>query len=80
MRYDMAVKEDPSWEEDIQVMLQQREAHDPEVLALRKKMRDWALEGMSETYARYGCHIDKAYYESDHYLKGKDIVQAGVDQ
>jgi len=38
-------------------------------------MNDWAINGMQETYARYGVAIDKAYAESDHYLKGKDVVQ-----
>lgn len=57
-------------------MLQQREEEDPEVRALRRRMNDRTLEGMKETYERYGTRIDKAYYESDHYLKGKDIVQA----
>jgi len=50
-------------------MLQQREAGDPEVRALRKIMNEWALTGMRETYARFGTRIDKAYFESDHYEK-----------
>ena len=34
---------------------------------------------MYQTYARYGTHIEKSYYESDHYLKGKAIVEAWLE-
>ncbi len=77
VRYDTELKQDPSLEEKSQVMLQQRESGDKKVKALRKKMRNWALEGMSETYKIYDCVIDKAYYESDHYLKWKSIIEEG---
>lgn len=74
--YDQWIKWDhPEREDEIQQMLVQREQWDEKVRALWLKMRDRALDGMRETYARYGCHIDQAYYESDHYLKGKSLVQ-----
>lgn len=73
--FDKKNKEDPSMEEKAQEMLRAWEDGDPEVRALWKKMNDWAISGMQETYARYGVTIDKAYAESDHYLKGKDVVQ-----
>jgi arginyl-tRNA synthetase len=59
-------------------MLVQWENNDPATRELRETMRKRALDGMQITYQRYGCHIDKSYYESDHYLKGKDIVEAGL--
>ena len=59
-------------------MLVAWEHWDAEVRLLRRKMRDRALSGMRETYSRYGCYIDKAYYESDHYLKWKEIVLDGL--
>jgi len=33
---------------------------------------------MYQTYKRFGTHIDKAYYESEHYLKGKTIVEQNI--
>lgn len=78
--FDKKNKEDPSMEEKAQEMLRDWEDGDPEVRALWKKMNDWAINGMQETYARYGVTIDKAYAESDHYLKGKDVVQQWLDQ
>jgi len=32
-------------------------------------MNKWALDGLAETYQRYGTKIEKAYLESDYYLK-----------
>lgn len=74
VRYDAESKKDPELENKIQDMLVKREQWDEHVRALREKMRKRALEWMHETYERYGCHIDKAYFESDHYEKGKDLV------
>lgn len=75
VRYAQEVEKDPSLEEKIQVMLQQREAGDPQVRDLWLRMRDRSLTGMRETYARFGTRIDQAYYESDHYEKGKQLVE-----
>lgn len=74
-------KEHPEMEleDQAQTMLQKREASDPEVMQLRRTMCDRCLEGMYETYARYGTHIEKSYYESDHFRKGQAIVEAGLD-
>lgn len=46
--------------------------------ALWKKMNGWAISGFRETYKRFGVRIDKAYYESEHYLKGKKLVMDGL--
>jgi arginyl-tRNA synthetase len=56
-------------------MLVKREQGDPETIALWKKMNARAIDGQAETYKRYGTHIDKAYLESAHYLKGKALVE-----
>jgi len=39
-------------------------------------MRHRVLNGIAQTYKRYGTHIDDATYESDIYKDGKDIVAA----
>lgn len=41
-------------------------------------MNQRALTGQAATYERYGTQIAKAYYESDHYLLGKEIVVKGL--
>lgn len=59
-------------------MLLKREQGDPEIRSLWETMNKRAIDGQAVTYARYGTHIDKAYLESDHYLKGKELVEQGV--
>jgi arginyl-tRNA synthetase len=76
--YDKGLQEHPEREQDIQTMLVQREQGDHEIRALWNKMNQWCIQGHRQTYTRYGTHIDKAYLESDHYLKGKALVEQGL--
>lgn len=69
----------PETEKEIRDMLLAWENGDKKVLALWKKMNSWAVRGFRETYRRMGVRIDKTYYESEHYLRGKKIVLAGLD-
>jgi len=50
------------------------EAGDKAVLALWEMMNTWVYEGFDVTYSRLGVDFDKIYYESDTYLRGKEIV------
>ena len=61
-----------------QKMLLDWEAGDPEVMELWKKMNEWVYAGFDETYQRIGSDFDKTYYESNTYLLGKDLVEAGL--
>lgn len=74
VEYSKQLKDHPEMEEEIKEMLLKWEDWDEEVRKLRTKMNKRAIDGIQQTYQRYGCHIDKAYYESEHYLSGKDIV------
>lgn len=59
-------------------MLLNWEAGDPDTIALWKKMNGWVYEGFEVTYKKMGVTFDKLYYESDTYILGKDIVDAGL--
>jgi arginyl-tRNA synthetase len=63
---------------EVREMLLKWEAHDPETIALWKKMNDWVYAGFDKTYGDLGVSFDKLYYESDTYLLGKDIVEDGL--
>lgn len=63
---------------EVREMLLKWEAHDPETLALWRKMNGWVYAGFDKTYADLGVAFDKLYYESDTYLLGKDIVEEGL--
>lgn len=65
---------------EVRDMLLQWEAHDPETLALWKKMNGWVYAGFGKTYGDLEVSFDKLYYESDTYLLGKDIVEDGLSK
>lgn len=63
---------------EVREMLLKWEAHDPETLALWKKMNAWVYAGFGKSYKDLGVSFDQLYYESDTYLLGKDIVEDGL--
>lgn len=63
---------------EVREMLLKWEDHDPETIALWKKMNTWVYEGFEKTYGDLGVLFDKLYYESNTYLLGKDIVEEGL--
>jgi len=70
--------EDPQAEDKAQDLLRRWEAGDPEVLALWRRMNDWAVEGIKTTYSRQGVDFDDYYFESLTYTKGKKEVLEGL--
>lgn len=66
-------------EEAAQNMLVQWENGDKEVHDLWNKMNEWAIGGVQQTYERTGVSFDKLYYESETYLKGKEIILKGLE-
>lgn len=78
--YDAALEAHPEREQEAQDMLRKREDGDQVIRDLRVKMNKRCLDGHASTYARYGTTIEKTYFESDHYLKGKDLVLQWVEQ
>ncbi|MDR1374526.1 MAG: arginine--tRNA ligase [Treponema sp.] len=63
-----------------QEMLRNWEAGDGGTRALWKKMNDWTIKGMQETYRRTGISFDQYYFESQTYLLGKDEILKGLEQ
>ncbi len=76
---DQAEKEAPILKE-AQEMLKKWEEGDKEVTDLWKTMNSWVYTGFDETYDLIGVDFDKLYYESDTYLKGRDVVMAGLEK
>ncbi len=71
-------KKNKRLEKEAQELLQKWENGDKKTIALWKKMNKWALEGFEETYKKFGIKLDKNYYESEIYKKGKEIVYEGL--
>ena len=64
---------------EAQHMLKRWEEGDEEIRALWQKMNGWVYAGFDETYRKMGVGFDKIYYESNTYLRGKELVQKGLD-
>lgn len=80
VRFSKEADNDPSLQQQAQDMLVKWERGDEETIALWKKMRQWVLQGWKETEEVMGFSYDKAYFESDVYTYGKDIVASGLEK
>ncbi|MFW9829168.1 MAG: arginine--tRNA ligase [Candidatus Thorarchaeota archaeon] len=78
VKYSKMVEKDPTLEQQAYNLLRSWEKGDKETLDLWEKMNSWALEGFNVTFKKLGISFDKVYYESDLYLKGKEIILDGL--
>ena len=67
-------KKEAKWMKEARLMLKKWEQNDTEVRSLWEKMNNWVYKGFDETYKKLGIEFDKIYYESETYLKGKDVI------
>ena len=65
---------------EAQDTLKKWEAGDQPTVDLWKKMNSWVYDGFNSTYKAMGVDFDKFYYESDTYLLGKNIIDAGLEK
>jgi len=65
---------------EVKQMLIDWEAGKPDTIALWKQMNNWVYEGFDVTYKKIGTDFNIVYYESNTYLLGKDIVEAGLQK
>ncbi|MBG0858425.1 MAG: arginine--tRNA ligase [Bacteroidales bacterium] len=59
-------------------MLVKWEAGDSDVVRLWEMMNKWVYAGFDETYKMLGVDFDKIYYESETYLRGREIVISSI--
>lgn len=76
---EQAKKEAPVMKE-AQKMLLDWESGDETVRNLWAEMNSWVYKGFNETYKRLGVDFDQVQYESNTYILGKDLIQAGLDK
>ncbi|NIF04000.1 arginine--tRNA ligase [Chryseobacterium sp. Tr-659] len=76
---DQAKKEAPVMKE-AQKMLLDWENGDETVRNLWAEMNSWVYKGFNETYKRLGVDFDQVQYESNTYILGKDLIQAGLEK
>lgn len=80
VEFSRRAEEDPKLEEEAQALLVKWEQGDPGTRALWKKMNEWAVAGIFETYEKMGARFDVNYYESAFYSKGKGVVIEALNQ
>ena len=73
-------KKDAPVMKEAQKMLLDWENGDEKVRALWAEMNSWVYKGFNETYKRLGVDFDQVQYESNTYILGKDLIQAGLDK
>lgn len=80
VRFANMAKTDDDAEKRALELLRRWEEGDTSTVELWKKMNEWTVEGIKETYQRTGISFDKYYFESDTYLLGKKEVLNGLER
>jgi len=80
VRFAREALDNQTLEDDVQTMLQQWEAGDPETLKLWETMNTWVYDGFADTYKNFGLEFDVFFYESDTFKMGKDVIQKGLEK
>ncbi|MFX1414345.1 MAG: arginine--tRNA ligase, partial [Promethearchaeota archaeon] len=76
--YNEKEKDEKELEKEAYDLLKLWEAGDRETVELWNQMNQWALDGFNDTYKKLGISFDKIYFESDLYLRGKEIINDGL--
>lgn len=74
-----AAEENSTLMQETREMLRKWEAGDKDIRQLWETMNQWVYDGFDVTYDRLGVSFEKIYYESQTYLLGKELVNAGLE-
>ncbi len=80
VKFNEKLKQNKELEKEAYELLRKWEANDKKTISLWEKMNKWAIDGFKETFKKFKISFDKVYYESDIYLKGKDIILKGLQE
>ncbi len=69
------VEDNPEYEAEARELFARWDRHDPELVELWKKTRQWSIEGFQEIYDILGERFDIIFYESEVEEPGKIIVE-----
>jgi arginyl-tRNA synthetase len=72
--------EHPEYKDEVSVVQQKLEAHDPEWEKLWLETRRWSLDEMAEIFDDLGVDIDRQYLESEVVERGQDMVDALIEK
>jgi arginyl-tRNA synthetase len=82
VKFSEEAKKNPTLEQKALDLLKLWEAGDEKTLAVWKKMNEWTLEGMKQTYANFGTLFDVWLFESDTFKLNsvKKIIEEGKEK
>jgi arginyl-tRNA synthetase len=80
VKYAQYAKDHPDAEEQVRELLRAWEDGDPAVVALWRRMNDWVIGGITESYRRTGVSFDQVYFESEIYKLGRGEILAGIEK
>jgi len=78
VKFSEMARNNENLEQEAYDLLRLWEKGDEETLKLWSRMNNWAIEGFEVTFKNLGISFDKVYFESDLYLKGKEIILDGL--
>ncbi|PJA18189.1 MAG: arginine--tRNA ligase, partial [Candidatus Diapherotrites archaeon CG_4_10_14_0_2_um_filter_31_5] len=76
--FNQKAKENPELEKEALELLEKWEKKDKETWLLWKKMNDWSVKGIFETYKKFGSEFDVIYRESELFGESKKIIELGL--
>lgn len=79
VKFNKEAKKNKELEEKAKEKLRLWENKDTKTIELWKKLNSWAYQGLQQTFDLFGLSkIDKNYYESEIYTRGKEIINKGI--
>ncbi len=77
---DRRFSDEPGFELEVRQLFARWDGHDPDLIALWKKTREWSLEGFAQIYDTLGVNFDRFYFESEEEEPGKELVNQLIER
>jgi len=74
-RFEKEVNKNPELKDEAKKILRKCEEEDKEIIKTWKKLREWSLKGLNETYRRLKIKFDVDFFESEFEKAGKEYVK-----
>jgi arginyl-tRNA synthetase len=77
---DRRFVDEPGFEPEVRALFARWDRHDPDLIELWKKTREWSLEGFGQIYTALGVSFDRFYFESEEEDEGKVLVDQLIER
>jgi arginyl-tRNA synthetase len=76
---DRRFVDEPGFEQEVRALFGRWDRHDPDLIELWKRTREWSLEGFAEIYKALDVRFDRYYFESEEEEPGKEMVDRLIE-